>query len=40
MVCKESKQLKMIEFNTMASSFGALADKLSDMHKYVYEKYG
>ena len=31
----QSIQLKQIEFNTMASSFGGLSQQISELHRYV-----
>jgi len=33
------KKLQMVEYNTIASSFGVLSDKLNSLQRYMYKKY-
>ena len=36
--CTQQKML-MVEYNTIASSFGVLSDKLNGLQRYLYKKY-
>ena len=40
MIDKPTHTMKLVEYNTIASSFGCLSNKVSNMHRYVLEKYG
>ena len=34
-----TSSIKLVEYNTIASSFGCLSHKVSEMHEYVRSKY-
>ncbi len=40
MIDQPTHSIKLVEYNTIASSFCGLADKVSKTHSYVLEKYG
>ena len=40
MIDQPTHQMKLVEYNTIASSFGCLSSKVSHMHKYILQKYG
>jgi len=35
-----SNSAKMVEYNTIASSFGILSQRVGQMHEYIQAKYG
>ena len=39
MIDCHKQRLSMIEYNTIASSFGVLSDKLNDLQRYLFKKY-
>jgi len=39
MIDKETYQLKLVEYNTIASSFGCLAQKVGEIQAYIKDKY-
>ena len=39
MIDQPTHQIKLVEFNTIACSFGCLSNKVREMHSYVLEKY-
>ena len=39
MIDKESSSLKLVEYNTIASSFGCLHQRVREMQKYIRGKY-
>ena len=40
MIDEPTRSLKLVEYNTIASSFCPLSNQVNKMHKYVMEKYG
>jgi glutathione synthase len=40
MIDKETDFLKLVEYNTVASSFGCLCQKVKEMQTYLVDKYG
>ena len=40
MIDQPTHTIKLVEYNTIASSFGCLSNKVSQMHAYVLGKYG
>ena len=40
MIDQPTSTLKLVEYNTIASSFGCLSNKVHRMHKYINNKYG
>ena len=40
MIDKPTHSIKLVEYNTIASSFGCLSNKVREMHSYIIEKYG
>ena len=40
MIDQPTRSLKLVEYNTVASSFCCLANKVNEVHKYVMDKYG
>jgi len=35
-----TNSIKLVEYNTIACSFGCLSKKVKDMQNYVFKKYG
>lgn len=40
MIDQPTNSLRLVEYNTIASSFGCLSNMVRDMHRYVIGKYG
>lgn len=40
MIDQPTHSIKLVEYNTIASSFGCLSQKVREMHRYVLAKYG
>ena len=40
MIDQPSNSIKLVEYNTIASSFGILAQKVGILQDYIKEKYG
>ena len=40
MIDKPTHSIKLVEYNTIASSFGCLSNKVREMHSYILSKYG
>ena len=40
MIDQPTHSIKLVEYNTIASSFGCLSNKVREMHRYILEKYG
>ena len=40
MIDQPTHTIKLVEYNTIASSFGCLSNKVREMHSYVLSKYG
>lgn len=40
MIDKDTDSLKLVEYNTIASSFGILCQKVKEVQDYVLDKYG
>ena len=40
MIDQPTHSIKLVEYNTIASSFGCLSNKVREMHSYVLGKYG
>ena len=39
MIHKPTNELKLVEYNTIASSMGCLCQRLSEIHAYIMRKY-
>ena len=39
MIDQPTHSIKLVEYNTIASSFGCLSNKVREMHSYVLQKY-
>mmetsp|Transcript_30449 Transcript_30449/g.40496 ORF Transcript_30449/g.40496 Transcript_30449/m.40496 type:complete len:91 (+) Transcript_30449:451-723(+) len=40
MIDEPTRSLKLVEYNTVASSFCCLANQVNEMHRYIMQKYG
>lgn len=40
MIDQPTNSVKLVEFNTIASSFGVLAEKTGNLQEYIKDKYG
>ena len=40
MIDQPTHSIKLVEYNTIASSFGCLSNKVHQMHSYILGKYG
>jgi len=40
MIDQPTHSIKLVEYNTIASSFGCLSNKVGEMHSYILAKYG
>jgi len=40
MIDQPTHSIKLVEYNTIASSFGCLSNKVREMQRYVFSKYG
>lgn len=39
MLDQQSQQFKLVEYNTVACSFGCLSQKVKNLQEYIYDKY-